>query len=130
MGLQFRPRASTDLQFGLALSHHLTRTTSFRKDTEFPGNFVSKQSIAHKYSEEEIDYQVIWHNIEQTKLIQIGITLAAPSSMLPFPSTWQFHLAFDINKENSVPESIALLQEAGIPFDKLLEYGIPPSRFA
>ena len=46
------------------------------------------------------------------------------------PSTWQFHLTFDLNKEPSVPASLDLLKQAGLPFHHLPLHGIPPSRFA
>jgi hypothetical protein len=69
--------------------------------------------------------------VEKTKLIQIGLTLADPSGSLPSRiSTWQFHLEFDLSKENIVADSIKLLKEAGIDFHKLKSEGIPQRRFA
>jgi hypothetical protein len=101
-----------------------------KKDTEFPGTVVKRHSISQYYSPEELDYMLIWHNVEQTKLIQVGLTLAHSDGSLPPAHTWQFHLAFDLDHEPAVPESVALLQRAGIPFQQLPRHGIPPPRFA
>lgn len=92
---------------------------------------VSRASLNHLYSAEELDYQHTWHNVERTKLIQVGFTLADPLGRLPFrAATWQFHLEFDLQRESIVPESIQLLRQAGIDFDRLRTQGIPHRRFA
>jgi hypothetical protein len=101
------------------------------QDTEFPGSVLSRASLSTFYAQEELDYQHTWHNVERTKLIQVGFTLADPAGALPArTATWQFHLEFDLSRESLVPESIQLLREAGIDFDKLRTQGIPHRRFA
>lgn len=73
----------------------------------------------------------MWHNVERTKLIQVGFTLADPLGTLPTrAATWQFHLEFDLARESIVPESIQLLKQAGIDFERLRTHGIPHRRFA
>ncbi len=42
-------------------------------------------------------------NVEQTKLIQVGISLSDEHGNSPTPvSTWQFHLEYDLANENVV----------------------------
>ena len=92
---------------------------------------MKKHTLTPYYSQEELEYQHIWHNVEHTRLIQIGLTVADLHGSLPARvSTWQFHLEFDLGKENIVNDSIKLLKEAGIDFQKLKEEGIPQRRFA
>jgi hypothetical protein len=69
------------------------------QDTEFPGSVVSRASLAPLYPPAELDYQHTWHNVERTKLIQVGFTLADPLGRLPVrAATWQFHLEFDLQR--------------------------------
>jgi hypothetical protein len=49
------------------------------------------------YSAEEIDYQFVWHNVENTKLIQVGISIAKEGDHQTI-ATWQFNLQFDLAK--------------------------------
>jgi CCR4-NOT transcription complex subunit 7/8 len=72
------------------------------------------------------------------KLIQVGFTLSDAEGNFPEDiSTWQFNLAFDKqyflfycrNDLNSI-DSICLLENAGIDFDRLSSYGAPHSLFA
>jgi hypothetical protein len=92
---------------------------------------VKKHSLAPYYSTHEIDYQCVWHNVESTKLIQIGFSLANANGDLPATTTsWQFHLHFDLSRENVERESIEMLQGAGINFERLKREGIPAGRFA
>lgn len=70
-------------------------------------------------------------NIDQTKIIQIGITLADEKGEMPLPvSTWQFN--FDFNEEKDLKEgsSFDLLLKSGIDFNLLKMHGIPPHYFA
>ena len=84
-------------------------------DTEFPG-FVDKTATGFSF---------IRNNANKLKLIQVGITLSDSRGNLPSPvSTWQFNLKFDLSKEEYMPESIRMLQEAGIDFEALSNYGI------
>ena len=59
-------------------------------------------------------------NVDNLKLIQAGITLAKENGEKPEGThTWQFNIDYDLDKEKNKyhPESIKLLQEAGIDFD-------------
>jgi CCR4-NOT transcription complex subunit 7/8 len=92
-------------------------------DTEFPGVVIQGENL--------IGYQFIKSNVDELKLIQVGITLADEHGNSPKPiSTWQFNLKFDLNTDKFANESINLLKEAGIDFDQLAMKGIPELRFA
>ena len=68
---------------------------------------------------------MVRQNVNQTNLIQVGLTLADAEGRTPWPCcSWQFHLAFDLASERGARESIELLQKAGIPFDQLPLRGI------
>ena len=55
----------------------------------------------------------------------MGISLAKENGEKPKGiDTWQFNLKFDLDNEKHHPESIKLLKEAGIDFEKLKEQGI------
>lgn len=72
---------------------------------------MKKHTLTPYYNQEEIEYQYIWHNVEHTKLIQIGLTIADLQGNLPAGvSTWQFHLEFDLARENIVNDSIKMLK--------------------
>lgn len=59
------------------------------------------------------------------KLIQAGISLAKKNGERPKGiDTWQFNINYDLKKEKHHPESIKLLQEAGIDFDEMEKEGI------
>ena len=68
------------------------------QDTEFPGICVSRSS--NQYNDEENEYQHVRRNIEETKLIQIGFTIADEEGNVPEPiCTWQFNFKFDIRHD-------------------------------
>lgn len=55
--------------------------------------------------------------MEETKLIQIGLTIADEDGNVPYPiCTWQFNFKFDISKEKIVNQSADLLKKAGVQF--------------
>ncbi len=92
-------------------------------DTEFPGVVIQGENL--------IGYQFIKSNVDELKLIQVGITLSDEHGNCPQPvSTWQFNLKFDLTAEKFAADSINLLKEAGIDFNELSIKGIPELRFA
>lgn len=97
-------------------------------DTEFPGivyNYVVDNRTP------EMGYRILKMNVDNLKLIQVGVSLARENGEKPEGcDTWQFNLDFDVAKEKSHPESINLLREAGIDFDELVEHGIDPMVFS
>jgi CCR4-NOT transcription complex subunit 7/8 len=92
-------------------------------DTEFPGICMTGEHL--------IGYQFIKSNVDELKLIQVGITLSDENGETPKPiSTWQFNLKFDLEQDNHAKDSINLLKEAGIDFDQLNARGIQETRLA
>ena len=92
-------------------------------DTEFPGIVFS----------ENFYYKTLKKNVDKLKLIQLGITLTNEKGEYPknYPyHTWQFNLKFDENIELYKDDSIKLLKECGINFDKLRTNGINTNLFA
>ncbi|XP_020259053.1 probable CCR4-associated factor 1 homolog 11 [Asparagus officinalis] len=86
-------------------------------DTEFPGFLRSTPRGA---SEEEI-YSALKYNVDNMKLVQLGITLSNGKISL----AWQFNLKdFDHEADNRSEDSIELLKRSGIDFDKNRKYGI------
>jgi CCR4-NOT transcription complex subunit 7/8 len=101
------------------------------QDTEFPGINVNRSEIQRLRSEEEAEYSLIRTNVETTKLIQIGLTIADERGRVPHPvCTWQFNFKFDHNKDKIVLQSFELLKRAGVQFDKLISDGIDLLDFA
>lgn len=77
------------------------------------------------------EYLKIKLNVDRLKIIQIGITLSDENGNVPEPvSTWQFNFNFDLDIENKSMNSIKLLQDSGIDFQKLKRHGIHPLYFA
>lgn len=92
-------------------------------DTEFPGVVFQQENL--------IGYPLIKQNVDQLKLIQVGINLSDENGEMPTPiSTWQFNLKFDLNEDQHAKESIEILKEAGISFEELATKGINDIKFA
>ena len=90
-------------------------------DTEFAGFIVKTQAN----SPDDARYRAEQQNVNLLKLIQIGITLGDEKGNLPTPiCTWQFNFKFDPSTDLQAPDSIRLLQQSGINFDKFQRDGI------
>jgi len=97
-------------------------------DTEYPGIYTAFQS---DNTTKDAGYRFIKANVDQLKLIQVGITLSNEEGESPQPiSTWQFNFQFNLQNDKYVAESINLLKDAGIEFKNLTEFGIDPIQFA
>lgn len=65
------------------------------------------------------------------KIIQLGLTFLDENGKLPKGySTWQFNFKFNINSDMFAQDSIDLLKNSGIQFDKHEDEGIDPYEFA
>lgn len=73
-------------------------------DTEFPGVAVKPQ----KFNEDsDFEYQIIKENVNQLKVIQIGITLCNKNGeLIQTGSSWQFNFKYDLQTEKYHPEAI------------------------
>ena len=95
-------------------------------DTEFPGNVYLCSSNTRDFY-----YQYIKLNVDKLKLIQLGITLTNDKGEHPpNTTTWQFNLKFDIEKDEYSNESINLLYNSFINFNKAKKDGISHKVFA
>jgi CCR4-NOT transcription complex subunit 7/8 len=79
----------------------------------------------------ESSYQTIKMNVDNLKMIQLGITLTNEEGMSPASGcTWQFNFKFDLNNDTYLKESISLLEVAGIDFHRFNHEGIDVDYFA
>lgn len=95
-------------------------------DTEFPGVVDVPKSMTDDYQ-----YQLVKKNVDDLKMIQLGITLLDENGQLP-PGTiaWQFNFRFDVDTEKSAKSSMNVLREAGINFEKHKNEGIDHNTFS
>lgn len=70
-------------------------------------------------------------NVDDLKIIQIGITLSDEEGNVPQPvCSWQFNFHFDLDVDKKAQNSISLLKNSGIDFDQLKINGIPAQYFS
>ena len=97
-------------------------------DTEFPGTVYNLRNITNDFY-----YKTLKINVDSLKLIQLGITLSNKDGEYPknIPyHTWQFNFKFDLEKDAYNEESVNLLKNSGINFEKLKKNGIKHKIFA
>lgn len=95
-------------------------------DTEFPGTPEVPSQMTDDYG-----YQFVKINVDQCKLIQLGITLFNEEGKTPpGECCWQFNFKFDKDNEKVFDDSIKVLINAGIDFDKHRKIGIDHADFA
>ncbi|EJC97855.1 CAF1-domain-containing protein [Fomitiporia mediterranea MF3/22] len=98
-------------------------------DTEFPG--VVARPIGTFRTSSDYHYQTMRCNVDLLKIIQIGLTLSDAEGNLPDDvCTWQFNFQFDLQEDMFSPDSIELLRESGLNFQRHLTEGIQPNDFA
>ncbi|XP_057972875.1 probable CCR4-associated factor 1 homolog 11 isoform X2 [Malania oleifera] len=110
-------------------------------DTEFPGVVVRPDSDAAPYFRHRhpsTHYQLLKANVDILNLIQIGLSLSDAAGNLPDLGSdqrhqyiWEFNFSdFDISRDSHDPDSIVLLSQQGIDFEKNRVHGIDSIRFA
>jgi len=99
-------------------------------DTEFPG--VVARPIGEFKSTADYQYQLLRCNVDLLKIIQLGLTFLDEKGSLPEsgPSTWQFNFKFNLTEDMYAEDSVDLLQNSGIQFEKHEQEGIDPIYFA
>ena len=91
-------------------------------DTEFPGTL---------YSPDLTSYQAIKQNVDNLKLIQVGITLSDKQGNRSLTGgIWQFNLKFSLKSDKYAKDSITMLTNCGIDFEQLEHNGIEHEQFA
>jgi len=99
-------------------------------DTEFPG-VVCKPPGDPRQLDANDKYTMTKYNVNMLKLIQVGLTFFNKDGKRPKGKcTWQFNFKFSLQSEMYAQESIELLKNAGIQFNKLEQQGIDPKEFA
>merc|ERR1712223_162157 len=99
-------------------------------DTEFPG--VVARPIGEFKSTADYQYQLLRCNVDLLKIIQLGLTFLDEKGNIPEsgPSTWQFNFKFNLTEDMYAEDSVDLLQNSGIQFEKHEQEGIDPMHFA
>jgi CCR4-NOT transcription complex subunit 7/8 len=103
-------------------------------DTEFPG--IVLRPVGNFKSSFDYNYQNLKANVDLLKLIQLGLTLSDEKGNLPTCGTdkycvWQFNFReFNPNEDVYANDSIELLSQSGIDFQKNNEKGVDARRFS
>ncbi|KAH7820608.1 putative CCR4-NOT transcription complex, subunit 7 [Monocercomonoides exilis] len=96
-------------------------------DTEFPGEVYRPMPSGGR----NLNYEKLKKNVNQLKLIQLGLTLGNERGELPEgASTWQFNFKFNPTEDRGAENSISMLIKAGINFDQFAKDGIDVHYFA
>ncbi|KAL1221026.1 putative CCR4-associated factor 1 [Cardamine amara subsp. amara] len=106
-------------------------------DTEFPGVVCKSVTATPNPKHYDFNYETLKTNVNLLKLIQLGLTLSDEKGNLPTCGTnnkqcvWQFNFReFNLKSDMFAIDSINLLRNSGIDFDKYNESGIDAKRFA
>lgn len=109
-------------------------------DTEFPGvvvapNFDPKIPYHLRHMDPSEQYSFLKANVDNLKLIQLGLTLTDADGNLPgddaYSHNWEFNFKdFDVERDLQNPDSIGLLRRQGVDFKRNLIYGVDSLEFA
>jgi CCR4-NOT transcription complex subunit 7/8 len=98
-------------------------------DTEFPG--VVARPIGEFKSTSDYQYQLLRCNVDLLKIIQLGLTFFNADGEMPEGvCTWQFNFKFNLSEDMYAEDSVELLQNSGIQFDRHEREGIETVDFA
>lgn len=117
------------------IDHILPRYPYIAMDTEFPGTIYSPAIEKHQLSllSPDQNYSVMKANVDALKLIQLGLTLSDSGGNLPGTHcsyVWEFNFRdFNMDVDSHNPDSIALLKQQGIDFQRNMKYGIDSAKF-
>lgn len=133
-GAKFRIREVWDCNLHKEFAHISRLKDKFPNvsiDTEFPGVLSVPRVVA---SLDEHRYRTLKANVDNMKLIQLGLTLTNEHGNLPMIDgvycAWQFNFRdFDISKDLYSPPSIDLLIKSGIDFTKNQRDGVDARKF-
>lgn len=105
-------------------------------DTEFPG-VIHTPKVDHRHLQPSDYYRyVLKPNVDDLKLIQLGLTLIDDCGQLPDFDTdnryiWQFNFCdFNVERDPHNKDSIDLLRRQGIDFNRCVSQGVDSFRFA
>jgi len=96
-------------------------------DTEFPG--VLLRPLGSFRDHFEYRYKTLKCNVDMLSVIQLGLSFFNEKGQRPEGvSCWQFNFRFSLSDPHS-PDSIELLQKAGLDFNMHYHHGIKPADF-
>jgi len=121
--------------------------TNTYQDAEFPG--IVARPIGNFENKASYHYQTLRCNVDLLKPIQLGITLWTSEGELPpsqpdtdviqkipygnnliaCPCTWSFNFSFSLEDDMYAEQSIEMLRNAGLDFQKHQELGIDLNTF-
>ncbi|CAN0880321.1 Probable starch synthase 4, chloroplastic/amyloplastic [Linum grandiflorum] len=107
------------------LEHALRSFPILSVDCEFPGFLLQTPRNAT----DDLRYKDVKHNVDQTHIIQLGVTLSNLHQGGVF-GTWQFNFEFDLDKDVHTKETVTFLRGHGIDFESHKADGIKRTRFA
>ncbi|CAN0876822.1 Probable CCR4-associated factor 1 homolog 5 [Linum grandiflorum] len=107
------------------LEHALQSFPILSVDCEFPGFLLQTPRNAT----DDLRYKDLKHNVDQTHIIQLGVTLSDLHRGGVF-DTWQFNFEFDLDKDVHTKETVTFLRGHGIDFESHRADGIKKTRFA
>lgn len=82
-------------------------------------------------STSDYQYQLLRCNVDLLKLIQLGMTFFDERGNTPSGiTTWQFNFKFNLTEDMYAEDSVELLQQSGLVFEKHEQEGIEPLQFA
>lgn len=97
-------------------------------DTEYPG--IVARPVGNFKNTVDYHYQTLKCNVDMLRIIQLGITFTDElGNVPPEVCTFQFNFKFNISDDMYAQESIELLTNSGILFDKHKDHGIDVASF-
>ncbi|KAJ0687597.1 putative poly(A)-specific ribonuclease [Helianthus annuus] len=134
MSIEIREVWSDNLEQEFAIIREIVDDYPYiAMDTEFPG--VVLQHLTPYKNITDYNYHTLKDNVNMLKLIQLGLTFSDEDGNLPTsgsgkPCIWQFNFReFNVNQDIFANDSIELLKQSGIDFNKIAEKGVDNVRF-
>ncbi|KAI9920838.1 hypothetical protein PsorP6_002097 [Peronosclerospora sorghi] len=106
----------------------VTKACYVAMDTEYPG--VVARPIGSFTTSSDYQYQTLRCNVDLLRIIQLGVAFFnEDGSYMEDVPVWQFNFKFSLSEDMYAQDSIEILKQAGIDFEKHEEQGIEVSRF-
>lgn len=125
--IEIREVWSSNLESAFALIRNIIEDYPYiAMDTEFPG--VILRPIGSFKTTSDYHYQTLKSNVDLLKPIQLGLTFSDPNLNHRFVFQFNFR-EFDPSYDVYATDSIDLLRDSGIDFERNLEYGVDVVKF-